>query len=43
MLDLTDGTQHNIYTIRSKQLVVWTGLTPTQVGSLGGALPNAGG
>ncbi|EFJ47211.1 hypothetical protein VOLCADRAFT_105188 [Volvox carteri f. nagariensis] len=30
MLDVTDGTTHDVYTIRGKQLITWAGLDPTQ-------------
>ncbi|EFJ47210.1 hypothetical protein VOLCADRAFT_105187 [Volvox carteri f. nagariensis] len=30
MLDVTDGTTHDVYTIRGKQLITWAGLEPTQ-------------
>ena len=33
LLDLTDGMKHTVYTIRGLELIAWTELTPTQVGS----------
>ncbi|EFJ44749.1 hypothetical protein VOLCADRAFT_94818 [Volvox carteri f. nagariensis] len=30
MLDVTDGTTHDVYTIRGKRLITWAGLGPTQ-------------
>ena len=42
LLDLTDGNLHYLYTVRDQQLVVWSELSPTQVGGKKDSVPSRG-